>query len=542
MEEETPSQRLVNVYVPASLPVNVSVQHRSLFSATCAKDISVPVPDIDTGFSNSVSVPVQPSTDNMPAFKPMEDLQAEPSVSPNPANFPVSPQRPEDLIPEGEPEPTEEPSPATPDSDAKTLSSGESSEDDEKATPEKGGQTASILPSSVLDRASAIAQHFTNSIKRGSPSQEAAPSLGCCSPRLPSRTNSSLSLIAEPTDGAVQLNSICSDLTEVFNATDLTPPPEDSSFDASRSIHRRRESTLSKQDQLLIGKIKNYYENAGNQDVSWSLQRRESLTYIPTGLVQSSISRLNSIHTDVSTSSSLELHSTLVTELTVSTESLDSQGSEQRSTGPEVPGESLISKSKDLRSNQLEDEQFRPSSEMIRIWQEMERDISVTQCEDRGDEESKEASGNTNAAAFIQTTSLSGADLGSTEDSTNTSLANLAGSLKNTLKVFGAVSFKVPVPRVAQLKAEAEERRPSGNQEDVDRSKSKVLHLARQYSQRIKTSSPVVRQRSQGFLLSKKSLPCVVEEETSGTLTEIQTKSGEHLCVGAQLCFAFSSC
>lgn len=497
----------------------------------------------------------------MPEFELTENPEPEPSVDLDPPRIPLSPQRSEDLILEGDPEPTEEPSSATPDSDAKTLSSGESSEDEdeEKGAPEKEGEATSILPSSVLDKASAIAQHFTNSIKRGSLGQDAASSLGCSSPRLPSRTNSSLSLSAEPTDRPVRLNSICSDPTEPFNATDLTilSPREDNIFDANRGIHRRRESTLSKQDQLLIGKIKNYYENAGNQDATFCLRRRESLTYIPTGLVRSSVSRFNNIpknetvQTNLSTSvtssgldpSSLESHSTLVTDTRghmVSSDSSDSLKSEQRSTDPEDSGESLISKSQGLQNNLFVDEEFRPSSDMIKIWQSMERDLTVTQNEDRGHERSKEAARNSKGTTINQTKSLSkscdqesgASDLSTiTEESTGTSLFkpkasgwNQTEGLKNTLKVFGeeAVILRAPVPRVAQLKAEAEGQRPSGNLnqlDDVDRSKSKVLHLARQYSQRIKTTKPVVRQQSQGILISKKSLPCVVEEkETSGTV------------------------
>ncbi|XP_055362623.1 pleckstrin homology domain-containing family G member 3 [Betta splendens] len=480
------------------------------------------IPEAGPGETKPMFYPVnlQPFTDNlpkekMPEFKQMEDLQTDPYVDQNSPNNAIFPQSAEVLIPEGHPEPTEEPCRATPDSDAKVLSSAESSEDEEKGSPDKDGETTtSILPSSVLDQASAIAQHF-NSIKRGSLGQDATSSLGCCSPRVPSRTNSILSLIAEPTDRPTQLMNICSDLTEAFNATDLTmlSPREDNIFEANRGLHRRRQSTLSKQDQLLLGKIKNYYENAGNQDVSWSLRRRESLTYIPAGLVKSSVSRLNSIQTSVCTSSnldplSLESQSTLNTDTrghVVSSDFLDSW-SEQRNTDPDISEENLISTCKGLESNQFE-EQFRPSSDMIRIWQAMEQDISVTQCEDRGHEQLKEALRSTKATALTQTKSpsiscdpRSGADPSTTEIPTNP-----MQSLKNT-----KVSLWAPVPRVAQLKAEAEERKPGRSQQDgVERSKSKVLHLARQYSQRIKSTTPVAGQHSQ------RSLPCVVEEESS---------------------------
>ncbi|XP_070705936.1 pleckstrin homology domain-containing family G member 3 [Pempheris klunzingeri] len=487
-----------------------------------------------------------------------ENLKPESSPDPDsrstaPPRISVSPQRSEELKSERDPESTEQPSSATPDSDSKTLSSGESSEDEEdvKGAPEKEGEATSILPSSVLDKASAIAQHFSNSIKRSSLVQDDSRSLGCASPRLPSRTGSSLSLSAEPADRPFRLNSICSDAAETFGGTDLTllSPRDDSLFDADRSMRRRRDSTLSKQDQLLIGKIKSYYENAETQDATFSIQRRESLTYIPTGLVRSSVSRLNSIPkveavqtnpTISTTSSSLDLETDTQGHVVFS-DSMDSLKSDQRSTDQEDSGESQRSRSQSLQDNLFEDEEFRPSSEMIKIWQTMEQEITRSQSEDRGRERARETPRNprmTNVD-LSDTTKIpnkscdqeSGAsDLSAiTEESTSpsplkhkASAVNRTGSLKDALKVFGeeAVLLRMPVPRVVQLKAEAEGERPSedSNQlDDVDKAKSKVLHLARQYSQRIKTTKPVVRQRSQGLLIVKKSLPSVVEErETSG--------------------------
>ncbi|XP_008295316.1 pleckstrin homology domain-containing family G member 3 isoform X2 [Stegastes partitus] len=494
--------------------------------------------------------PEQPSVDELPQEKTSEPENPKPELSSDldPPMISASAKKSEELKPEEDPEPTEEPCSATPDSDSKTLSSGESSEEeDEKEAAEKVLKSPSILPSSVLDKASAIAQHFTNSIKRGSLAQDDTRSLGCASPRLPSRTGSSLSLCAEPADRPLRLNSISSDSVETFSVTDLTmlSPRDDSLFDADRGIRRRRDSTLSKQDQLLIGKIKTYYENAGNQDATFSLQRRESLTYIPTGLVRSSVSRLNSIprdetvQTNPSTSLdpfSVDSHSALPADASdrmVSSESLDSLKSDGRSTDPEDSGESRRSRSQSMQDNPFEDEDFRPSSEMIKIWQAMEREITKSQSDDGGRDRSREAlrisraTGGSNLTKCCDQESTA-SDLSTiTEESTSPSPlkskvsgVNRTGSLKDALKVFGeeAVVLRAPVPRVIQLRAESERERPSedSNQlDDMDTGKSKVLHLARQYSQRIKTSKPVVRQRSQGLLIAKKSLACVVEEKES---------------------------
>lgn len=462
----------------------------------------------------------------------------EPEPSSGPDNLVTSPriseppQRSEELTHERDPEPEENPSSATPDSDSKTLSSEESSEDEEdvKEAEEKEGKATSILPSSVLDRASAIAQHFTNSIKRGSLVQDNTsqwlPS--------PSRTGSSLSLSAEPPDRPLQLSSVSSDPAETFGMTDLTllSPREDSLFDTNQGIRRRRDSILSKQDQLLICKIKSYYDNAENQSATFSLQRRESLTYIPNGLVRTSVSRFNSNPKDETVqTNSTTLTSSLESNLALPTDTQghmvygDSLKSDLRSTDPEDAVESQRSQS--VQDNPSKDEEFRPSSEMIKIWQTMEREITRSHTEDKRREQHKEAPRNSRATVVSSKTQNKSCDQENGDFSTvkgvftspsplwQVSSESQTGSLKDSLKVFGeeAVDLRAPVPRVAQLKAEAEEGRPS--EDDVDKTKSKVLHLARQYSQRIKTTRPLVRQRSQGILIGKKSLPCVVEEKES---------------------------
>ncbi|XP_069544168.1 pleckstrin homology domain-containing family G member 3 [Brachyistius frenatus] len=511
--------------------------------------------------------PEQASDDKLPqTLTPTENREPEQPSDLNPPGISAFPHKSEELKPEGDPEPRGEPSSATPDSDSKTLSSGESSEDeeDEKEAAGKELESPSILPSSVLDKASAIAQHFTNSIKRGSVAQDDARSLGCASPRLPSRTGSTLSLAAETADRSARLNSISADAAETFGATDLNllSPGNDSLFDDDRGIQWRRDSTLSKQDQLLIGKIKTYYENAGNEDATFSFQRRESLTYIPTGLVRSSVSRFNSIPKDETiqtspstTSSSLD---TNYPDHMLSSESLDSLKSDQRSGDPEYSGELHRSRSQSMQSNPSEDEEFRPSSEMIKIWQAMERKVTKSQTEDGGRDRTREAQRASRAAgagaANPTRTSTKSCDRESgasdlstiTEESTSPSPpkskipeVNRTGSLKDALKVFGdeAVALRAPVPRVAQLRAEAEGERPGedpNQPDDADKAKSKVLHLARQYSQRIKTTKPVVRQRSQGGLIRERTLSCVEEEkEGSGTVTSCLPSDLHHRSAAA---------
>ncbi|MEQ2196403.1 hypothetical protein XENOCAPTIV_025326 [Xenoophorus captivus] len=441
----------------------------------------------------------------------------------------------EDLKPDEEPEHVELPSSATVDSDAKTLSSGESSEEeeDEREAADKESSSPSILPSSVLDKASAIAQHFSNTMKRGSLAQDDARSLGCPSPRLPSRTGSMLSLRSESADRPLRLNSNSSDPPEAPCGTDfsLLSPRDDSLFDPDRSFRRRRDSTLSKQDQLLIGKIKNYYEKAGNQDGAFGLRRRESLTYIPSGLVRSSVSRFNSIPRDETVQSnplSTDLHPAPHTESKdhmVSSHSLDSLKSDELSNDFE---EQRSSRSQSTYDD-LSDEEFRPSSEMIKVWQAMERQISRSQSEDResnrsrgSPEPSRAASVNSFTWAKTCDPECGASDLSTiTEDSTSpsppktkTSRLSQTGGQTNTVRCFGeeTMTLRATVPRVAQLKAEASGEKPAEDSEqtdEVDRAKSKVLLLARRYSQQIRSASPVVRQRGPA------GLACVVEEKES---------------------------
>uniref|UniRef100_A0A3P9NCW0 Pleckstrin homology domain-containing family G member 3-like n=1 Tax=Poecilia reticulata TaxID=8081 RepID=A0A3P9NCW0_POERE len=407
------------------------------------------------------------SADSLLQEKPLEkpeDSEPEPSAGPDPSAVPEVPQMSEDLQPDKDPEPADPPSSTTFDSDSKTLSSAESSDEDEREAADGESSSPSILPSSVLDKASAIAQHFT-SIKRGSLAQDDARSLGCPSPRLPSRTGSMLSLRSESADRPLRLNSNSSDPPEAFGGADLSllSPRDDSLFEPDRSVRRRRDSTLSKQDQLLIGKIKSYYENAENQDASFGLRRRESLTYIPSGLVRSSVSRFNSIPR-VETAQSNPPASRQISR-------------SQKTVKPSISaGVSSLTRTKSC-----------------------DPDL-----------------GNSDLSAV-------------TEDSFSPSLPKTrtalsrAGSQTSTSRSFReeTATLRAPVPRVAQLRAEAGGDKPAEETEqtdEVDRAESKVLLLARRYSQRIRSSSPVVRQRSPAGPFNRKTLACVVEEkEGSGT-------------------------
>lgn len=204
-------------------------------------------------------------------------------------------------------------------------------------------QNHSILPSSVLDKASVIAEHFIANARRSS----AAPDELQSPHRIQQEVTSSKIIAANST---------------------LLSPREEMMSGSDRHVCRRRDSTLSKKEQLLINKIRNYYENAEQNDVGFSLKRRESLTYIPSGLVRTSVSRFNkNPHTAQTKPPNTE------TALMASPASSDiiTKPAELRDVfSTEVDGSARH------KSEEVPEEGFRSSAEMIKVWQEMEKEVT----------------------------------------------------------------------------------------------------------------------------------------------------------------------
>ncbi|XP_030339443.1 pleckstrin homology domain-containing family G member 3 isoform X2 [Strigops habroptila] len=153
--------------------------------------------------------------------------------------------------------------------DLQVLSSEEEEEDDD-------GASGSILPPSVLDQASVIAERFGGG---GSLSRRSSLALEGPSARPGSHGGSALSL-----DGS----GLPVETGEPGGSPGAVPSPEP--FPGAR-----RGSLLSNRDRLLLDKIKSYYGNAEHRDTGFSVCRRESLSFIPKGLVRSSVSRFNSL-------------------------------------------------------------------------------------------------------------------------------------------------------------------------------------------------------------------------------------------------------
>lgn len=424
-----------------------------------------------------------------------------------------TPQRFEEQTCDRDPESAGTPSSA-PESDPTVPSSEESSEEEEGGNggAEAGGETPGILPSSVLGRAGAIAHHFTNSIRRASLTQEDACSFGCASPRLPGQTRTLRTELAQDVIGipTEPLETMVTDLTS-------PSPVEDGFFDVNRDLWRRRDSTLSKQDQLLLSKIKSYYENAGNQSPTFCLQRRESLTYIPAGLVRSSITRINSIPKV----DSMETTSSIMTSGPSSSPATEGQGLLDYPKSLDTLRFELRSihdsrESTNSQDSLSQEEMFLPSSQMIRIWQTMEQKITFAQKTNKISTV-QEAPTNFRETHFKVSNSIKVQN----KEQESQDLQQQKVLNKETLVL------NSPVHPVSQTKPEVGGEQPC--EDDTEQTKSKVLHLARQYSQKIRTAKPVVRRRSQGLLLLTNNLACVVEElekmENSGMKWSVPSPS-----------------
>ncbi|KAM9294473.1 pleckstrin homology domain-containing family G member 3 [Gastrophryne carolinensis] len=181
-----------------------------------------------------------------------------------------------------------------------------SSEEDEEEVTEH--EVPSILPPSVLDQASVIAERFVNNIsRRNSLALEDGKGIECVTPKLTNRSSSLINL--ESSDKSLVYQNGTSEFMDSLNFISDDEPNKGLTLKKNSSVEnvygemertpcKRRESILSIQDRQLIDKIKTYYDKADNNDASFSIKRRESFTYIPAGLVRNSVFKINSLPRD----------------------------------------------------------------------------------------------------------------------------------------------------------------------------------------------------------------------------------------------------
>nr|XP_029544113.1 pleckstrin homology domain-containing family G member 3-like isoform X3 [Oncorhynchus nerka] len=394
-----------------------------------------------------------------------------------------------------------------------------------------GTETSRILPASVLDKGSVITEHFVGSLVVS----EDLCSLGCPSPQLGSKSSSTPCLNTELEEKVQTLVNSTPEHPLLLKGNTSTPAPRP---DHLMEVERR--STLSKQDRILIHKIRRYYEHAEHQDASFSIKRRESLSYIPAGLVRHLSRQLNRKPQDQAVPGHGKV-SPNNRPTSWSVFDLPGLEKEQRTNNTPVlePQKAADIKPRSQIVNDApvgdEDEFFRPSLDMVQVWQDIEmEEVYGSLGKPKGIQGTEDIvhprsllsrKGGTSRgileAEYIKPLRiLEESDMGAVSEESpspiTTSPDPFSGqeSCQNkTPKSWekGTVS-RSPLPRIISLRLGVEEDQIL---QDMEKMKNKVFQLARQYSQRIKNSRPVVRQRNMEAEnhLAFKNLPAVYEEK-----------------------------
>lgn len=259
----------------------------------------------------------------------------------------------------------------------KPLSSEEEEEEEDGHAP----QSSSILPFSVLDQASIIAERFASSLSRRN-SLVHEEEKGYLTPKMASRSSSVLSL--ERGEEAECCNNGCTTVDSQSCSILQEPSAEPCNGACNGEVRpgllesdhlscRRKESMLSHQDRLLLDKIKNYYDYAEHQDANFSVRRRESLSFIPKGLVRNSVFRINSLPQPEPGQEVLKGKRPPPLDNCVAGKAVSLMLSNR-------PGVALPSPRLETTSEEnpmpITEAEFRSPNEMIKLWEEMEQSKS----------------------------------------------------------------------------------------------------------------------------------------------------------------------
>ncbi|XP_018086706.1 pleckstrin homology domain-containing family G member 3 isoform X8 [Xenopus laevis] len=413
--------------------------------------------------------------------------------------------------------------------DSKTFSS----EEDEEETPTH--ESTSILPPSVLDQASVIAERFISSIsRRSSMALEDGKVIGYITPRLTSRCSSLINL--ECTDTIIYQNGsndiqdfpdLCSNTgVDILDATlnkANSASVENVFEERERPTCKRRDSILSIQDRQLLDKIKTYYDDAENRDASFSIKRRESLNYIPTGLVRNSVFKINSLPRFDSAQSSLSRQR--MSSSSSNTSGVSSRHASLADTRSNEP-EQLGAQSQLLlepatngvsdHSASITDEEFRAPNEMIKEWDEIEKVNAWKEASETAKKDDKQQS-ISDAHSDLENGHEPLLILEDSDLSTITEESPLPTPESTSPKQFGSVlnntgfnEYKTP----EKLHSKIMQLANCMDEDMSEKMKNKVYQLARQYSQRIKCNKPVSHRHLKEIEedLRRNSLPAVQEE------------------------------
>uniref|UniRef100_A0A8C5H0Q1 Pleckstrin homology domain-containing family G member 3-like n=1 Tax=Gouania willdenowi TaxID=441366 RepID=A0A8C5H0Q1_GOUWI len=349
--------------------------------------------------------------------------------------------------------------------EASVLTNSELSEDDEVLSDAKGR-----LSSSELDQASITAENFVEGTlsRRSSLVSEDLGRVSCSSPE----DNYAFQIISTCTD-----SEKCSQTLQPV--PDLSPSVQEPAL--NDIIAEERRSTLSKQDRLLIHKIRKYYEHAEYQDANFSIKRRESLSYIPAGLVRNLSRQLNSTPQE----KPVPVHR--------------KELSRSRPTSWSVFDLPAKPRSCSMTDTLNTDEEFRPSSDMLKVWQDME----IEEENREGQQEVRDMN-----LEVMQDISLDSSEVKSRYESATDSTPSKIASSQDESNV-----NHNHTPNVISARTSTDEDQIL---QDMGKMRNKVFQLARQYSQRIKNNRPIVwsRTREAANQQGLRGLPAVHEEKT----------------------------
>ncbi|XP_068194698.1 pleckstrin homology domain-containing family G member 3 isoform X2 [Antennarius striatus] len=394
------------------------------------------------------------------------------------------------------------------------LVNGEHSEEEEEVLSCSNG----ILPSSVLDQASVIAECFISSLsRRSSLVSEDFGSVTCSSPSVDNELFKSPSACIDLERPTQMLASSSPELQAAL--PNLSTPAHEPALSAL--IEGELKSTLSKQDRLLIHKIRRYYEHAEDQDANFSIKRRESLSYIPAGLVRHLSRQLNSGPQEQAVPLPRK---GLARNRPTSWSVFDLPGLEKsrdchRKTEPQRPDETKFGAQSVTDASSTEEE-FRSSSDMVKIWKDME--IEMNQEVHQSVEEIFNDS-RLEAVQDISSDIKISERLPPSEKDTLSDYSPPPTSNVSSLEAGSCDDSKIlmsqeknhfnhgHLPKIISFRTSMEEDQIL---QDMGKMKNKVFQLARQYSQRIKNNRPMVWQKNREVANQRyKNMPAVQEEK-----------------------------
>lgn len=408
-------------------------------------------------------------------------------------------------------------------------------EEEEVGSEEDVLDNKSILSSSMLDEASVLAECFMrNQSRQSSLVSEDLGSLTCPSPSTDNDIFKSPSSYVGEEHSTQMLASTSPEPN--MNLEDICSTPEhEPTMDSL--IEGECRSTLSKQDRLLIHKIRRYYEHAEHQDANFSVKRRESLSYIPAGLVRHLSRQLNSIPQD----QAVPVHRKVLSRNRPTSWSVFDLPGLEKSTNTETQKKTELQrpvetpgKCQSFTDGSSTEEEFISSSEMLKVWQDREveeENQKVNPSENENFNESRvevtqDISFDTSDA---KTTEQLLQILGESEISTPSNSSSLSSPTTTSPAIEGKSGPGSPpsksplsqernhfshsqLPNIISFQTSIAEDQIL---QDMGKMKNKVFQLARQYSQRIKNNRPTVRQKNRETANQKgfKNMPPVPEEK-----------------------------